>query len=137
MLPFKIAAVVVCDDVRQEQDNNKYILIGVYNGTLITPAFPASIPLSWWIQLFPETLGEVTLDVQLVREDESILLRGTAGLQINALDWSAMVLPKVQVQFQSAGKLKLQLKMQDQGDWQTVQELVVRQGDLPSIGPSH
>jgi hypothetical protein len=126
MLPFKVGAVVVCDDIRQEQ-NNKVILIGVYNGILVVPAFPAELILTWWIQLASEKPGEFKLDVRLVKEDGAVALRGMIGFSIAAIDWSAMVLPKSVVQFQSPGKFKLQMTVQGEEDWQTLQELELKQ----------
>jgi hypothetical protein len=36
----KIRSVILCDDIRRE-DNGKEILIGVYNGVILFPKFPA------------------------------------------------------------------------------------------------
>ena len=58
MLPFKVVAAVLCDDIRQEQ-NSKHILIGVYNGGVIVPNFPAQLVVCWWLQVFPNEIGKL------------------------------------------------------------------------------
>jgi hypothetical protein len=131
MFPFKVSAVVTCDDIRLEQ-NNKHILIGVYNGALVVAGFPTEIPLSWWIQLLPEKAGNFELEVQLVQDDTATLLRAMLGFAVITADWAALVLPPVRLQLQGPGKLKLQLKLKDQSDWHTIQELSVTQGQVAS-----
>ncbi len=130
MLPFEIRAVVACDDVRQEQ-NNKHILIGVYNGTIVVPGFPAELQLSWWLQVYTTETGKFDLELQLIRDDTSKLLRAMLQFEVHEKGWASLVLPKVPIQFQGPGKLKLQMKRkEDEKDWEDVQELDLRQGTL-------
>lgn len=48
-IPLDIREVIVCDDIRRE-DNGKAILIGVYYGHIVLRQFPATLPLSFWLQ---------------------------------------------------------------------------------------
>jgi hypothetical protein len=129
MLPFKIAAVVLCDDIRLEQ-NNKHILIGVYNGTIVIPNFPAVFPVCWWIQVFSTETGSFELDIQLVKDQGDTLLRARIGYEILTNDWASISLPRVQLQIQGPGKLKLQMKKKAESDWITIQDLEIKQGDV-------
>jgi uncharacterized protein DUF6941 len=132
MLPFKVHASVVCDDIRQEI-NNKFMLIGVYNGTVVTPGFPLDMLMTWWIQVFPEKLGSFELDIQLIKSDNSILRAGKFEVELKELEWSSFSLPRLPVQFQSPGRYKLQIKMPDEGQWQTVNEFDVKHGTGPGL----
>ena len=125
MLPFKVGAIVLCDDIRQEQ-NSKYILVGVYNNSIIVAAFPTEIALSWWIQVLPEKVGKFAIDLQIVKDGAAILARGEFGFDVTAPDWSIIALPRIGLQLQSEGKLKMQLKTKDTSDWETVQEFTVK-----------
>ena len=53
---LEIATVLVCDDVRKEV-TNKDILIGVYAGDIVVPAFPAWIALAVWLELITKENG--------------------------------------------------------------------------------
>jgi len=129
MLPFKVAAVVLCDDIRLEQ-NNKHILIGVYNGTILVQNFPAVFPVSWWMQVFSIETGSFELDIQLVKDPADTLFRAGIKYEIQTNDWASISLPRVPLQIHGPGKLQLQMKKKAESDWITVQELEIKQGDV-------
>jgi Family of unknown function (DUF6941) len=129
MLPFKVAAAVLCDDVRKE-DSNKAILIGVYNGTVVVPELPATIMVAWWMQIMPLQTGKSRLDLRVLKDDADTLLHGKVAVEFFALDWSALSLPQAPLIISAPGKLKLQLKLDgDENDWQTIQEFEVRKAE--------
>jgi hypothetical protein len=134
-LPFKVAAVVLCDDIRQEQ-NNKHILIGVYNGTIVVQEFPAQFQLSWWIQIFPTETGQFHLDIQLTKDERDILLRAGVGYDIREMDWASMVLPRISLQFHGPGKMQLQMKQKSESEWIIIQDFDVRRGTVITALPS-
>ena len=134
MLPFKVSAVVLCDDIRLEQ-NNKHILIGVYNGTIVVQSFPTEFPVCWWIQALANQTGKFEFDIQLIKDEKDTLLRVKVGFEIQAKGWVAMSLPKVPIQLHGPGKLQLQMKAISEPDWITIQECEVRQGDIISGAP--
>lgn len=47
MAPIDIRSVIVCDDVRQE-DNGKSLLIGVYVGDIVLPRLPSALRLAFY-----------------------------------------------------------------------------------------
>jgi hypothetical protein len=135
MLPFKVTAVVLCDDIRQEQ-NNKFILIGVYNGTIVVQDYPTETPVSWWIQVQPEKPGKFKINLRLTKEDSSTLLKGELGIELNSIGWSALAIPKVVLHLQNDGKLKLQLKLEEDEEWETIQEIIITKNPSPNPSPS-
>jgi hypothetical protein len=130
MLPFRVASVVVCDDIRVEQ-NNKFILIGVYTGNIVVGGFPAEIGLCWWIQFFVEELGKFELEMQLIKEDGAALLRLGAALELIEREWGVISIPKLPLQIQSDGSFKLQMKKKEDSDWATINEFSVKTGNVP------
>src|SRR6266487_6946441 len=56
MIGSDIQSVVICDDVRREQ-NGKDLLIGVYSGDILVQAFPFTLPLSMWMEYAPPKPG--------------------------------------------------------------------------------
>ncbi len=131
MLPFKIAAVVACDDIRQEI-NNKAILIGVYSGTLVVPGFPADILIAWWIQLHADREGKYELEVRVLKDGNSTLLRAIIGMEVHTPGWSTLALPRAPLQLQAPGHLELEMRVKDAEKWDVISELDVKEG--PVIG---
>jgi Family of unknown function (DUF6941) len=129
MLPFRVAAVVMCDDIRIEQ-NNKHILIGVYNGAIVVASFPAELQVCWWIQIFSDATGKIDLDLQLIKDEQAVLVRMEIGFETQDRNWAAMTLPKVPLQFRGPGHAKLQMKIKDGAEWTTVQEFAIKQGGV-------
>lgn len=48
---LNVGNVMLCDDIRQEQGNNKFILIGVYSGDIIISELPADISLAFYMEI--------------------------------------------------------------------------------------
>ena len=44
---FKVNSVIVCDDIRNE-DNGKSIIIGTYNGGIVLSKIPSNLQLCFW-----------------------------------------------------------------------------------------
>ncbi len=128
MLPFKVGSVVLCDDIRVEK-NEKFILIGVYSGTVIVPGFPTEIGICWWIQNFPHEVGRFELEVQVIKET-STLVRGILGYEIRGKEWSAIPLPRTALHLQSPGIMKLQMKLKAGTEWTTIYEFDVKIGEV-------
>ena len=129
MLPFKVVAAVLCDDIRQEQ-NSKHILIGVYNGGVVVPNFPAEFAVCWWMQILPNEIGKFEIDVQLVKDNRDVLLKAGIGFEIHAREWAAMVLPRIPLQLYGEGHLQLQMKVHTESNWTTVQDFDVKKGNV-------
>jgi hypothetical protein len=129
MLPFKVVSAVLCDDIRIEK-NDKFLLIGVYAGTVIVPGIPADLNVCWWIQIVPEEVGKIETDIQVIKDDGSILLRARAAFEVHQKEWSALPIPKTPLRLQSEGNFKLQMKLKTDTDWTTIYEFDVRVGSV-------
>jgi hypothetical protein len=134
-LPFKVTAVVLCDDIRLEQ-NNKHILIGVYNGTIVFPNFPAQVQVSWWMQIWTLETGQFPLDMQVIKDEKDILLRARVGFDIHENDWASLALPRIPLQFHGPGKIQLQMKQNSDLEWTGIQDFDVKQGSIIAAMPT-
>jgi len=76
MSDFQFNAVLVCEDVRKEQ-NNKEILIGVYGSDIHVSALPSNIFLSFWMEVTSTVKGpfQLVLRVQAPNPDEKFEIR--------------------------------------------------------------
>lgn len=132
MLPFKITAVVACDDIRQEI-NNKAILIGVYSGSIVVPSFPADIGVAWWIQLNADKMGKYEVEVRVLKDGNSTLLRGILALDVHTPGWSTIALPRAPLQLQGPGHLELEIKLKDDQKWMSISEIDVMEGPVAGV----
>jgi hypothetical protein len=130
MLPFKVAAVVLCDDIRVEQ-NNKYILIGVYNGTVVVPVFPSEFPVCWWMQIPPAEIGHYDLEIQLLKDKKDTMFKADIGFDIHSKEWASLTLPRIPLHLHGAGNAELQIKLKTDQTWTTVQEFEIKRGAVP------
>jgi hypothetical protein len=135
MLPFKITAVVACDDIRQEI-NNKAILVGVYNGALVVPGFPADIAIAWWIQMKADTIGDYAMEARVLKDGNSTLLRAMLQVTVHTLGWSTLALPRAPLQLQGPGHLELEIRLKDAGKWDTISELDIVEGKIAEAAPA-
>jgi hypothetical protein len=135
MLPFKVHAVVTCDDIRLEQ-NNKAILIGVYNGTIVVGGFPTDLRLAWWIQIFAEHKEKHDLEVRILKDGNSTLLRAFIGIEVQTPGWATLMLPPAPLQLQSAGRLELEMRLKDAEKWDTLVVIDAKEGEPPGIHPA-
>lgn len=129
MLPFKTSAVVQCDDIRVEQ-NGKFILIGVYTGTVVVTGFPAELATSWWIQLFPEKIGKFEIEIQVIKDDGASVLRGLFTYEVREISWAVLPIPRTPINLQSTGRFKLELRLKGDDKWTTIQEFQVVVGNV-------
>jgi hypothetical protein len=63
------ARVIFCDDIRQEF-NGKVLLIGIYQGLLVTPSFPFAMMLSTYVDIRGVPAGLHTFDISAQYESE-------------------------------------------------------------------
>lgn len=130
MLPVRVAATVLCDDIRVEK-NDKFFLIGVYSGSIIVPGFPTEIQVCWWIQILPLEIGRFELDLQVIKDDGSTLVRALFAFELSQKEWSAIPIPKTPLHLHGPGNLKLQMKLRADQEWTTINEFEVKQGLVP------
>lgn len=72
MTPF--LSTIYCDDIRQEV-GGKLSLIGVYNGVLLVPQFPVTLPKLWIMAtcVMPIDQSPKTLKMRVSRNNEPLM----------------------------------------------------------------
>lgn len=65
---IRFNACVFCDDIRHEK-TDKDLLIGVYGGPIVVPAFPVRIAISVWLQLEAISSKPTRFELGLFRAD--------------------------------------------------------------------
>lgn len=124
MRHFDVSSVVLCDDVRQEA-NGKHILIGVYIDSVLVVDFPTNISLTIWVVFKPNEIGEFPGEIRVIKDDDSVLLRGESKIIIRTLDPSTAIFQYMPLVFQQGGKYLFQWKFDDD-EWETVKEFTVQ-----------
>jgi hypothetical protein len=134
MTTSSIGAVMLCDDIRQEI-NGKHILIGVYSGNqIIVPAMPFTIPISIWIEYFPESTGKTAFHLRISYSTGfQITLRVDA--KIDELGDMGIATPPVVVQGAADGFLTVEYS-DDGSGWTEIKRKEVRRGMIGTQGKS-
>jgi hypothetical protein len=118
--------LIVCDDIREEK-SNKDILVGVYTGDILVPAFPAIIALAAWMKVEASQLGAVAgFEFQVVRAKTSEVLFRVPPTNINISARTDFVvrIPGMQIVLSGEDTLKFQIK-QAGSEWKEAGNIVV------------
>ena len=126
MLPFKIEAAVVCDDLRVE-NTGKHILIGVYVGVIGLLSLPTQLTLTWWIETAPPSADKIDGQMKIVHSDGAVLAQGNFSIVVEPDKASIITLQKVPVQIQSFGEIALMFKI-GSDDWVPIRKIKVVDG---------
>ena len=129
MSPFDLSSAVLCDEIRQEH-NGKYILIGVYIHTVLVEDFPTNLILSVWGEIKPRELGVLNGQIRVIKDDESVLLRGKTQITVVNLEPTSARYTGLPLEFQGAGNYFFQWKWGD-NEWETVKEFAVQKRPVP------
>lgn len=124
-----IKTVVVCDEVRRE-DNGKEILIGVYSAGVLVPQFPVPLNLTFWVQFKSAGAGELPIQFRLMAGEDVKFAEMRVQLRMLKAGLGTMAIGQIPVILQIATPLTLQMKQGDQ-DWITIEEISVEKG-MPS-----
>lgn len=120
MTPFTARAAVLCDDIRQEAGNNKYMLIGVYGSEVTVNGFPAQLMLSWWLLLTPRQTGPQKGEVRVIHSNGSVLTQGEVEFDIKEAKDFISVLARLPIQIQNEGSFRLEFNFE--GKWEVIHE---------------
>ena len=110
--------VLVCDDIRRE-DNGKEIIIGVYSSGILVRSFPADLSLAFSIQFRADKTGDVRLEARVLGPRGTPLIGMQLGVSIQQPSLGSLVVPAIPVQIKETGNILVQMK-QDVEDWETV-----------------
>lgn len=121
----EIETVLVCDDVRREQ-NGKDILIGVYGGDIAIPTLPSPQNFVFWLLLKAQEPGAFLLTLQallaktLIAEVKINLEIGTkAGADFSSETFS-LYTPRFPLVIEKPGDLVIQARWGKQGEFRSI-----------------
>ncbi len=127
-----VKAVVVCDEVRRE-DNGKEILIGVYSSGVLVPQFPAPLNFTFWVQFTSTGLGQSSLMFRVMGGEDVKFAEIRVDLNLIKSGLGSMAIGPVPVMLQIATSLTLQMKQGEHDDWLKIEEIVIDKG--PAVNP--
>lgn len=109
-----ITAALLCDQVRQE-NNGKYIVVGVYSSSIVVSLFPTLIHLQVFARADIDGPGQHKLQIKvLVGGVENQRVDGELEVPKASSDWLAV--PLQPIQFHVPTTLSIE-QMDDKGEW--------------------
>lgn len=100
---IQITSAILCDQVRVE-NNNKFIIIGVYSGEVVVSALPALLHLSAYFEILGLSIGEHEFILEMQGPTgESVGIQG--GLIVSEDLPAAIFTPPMPVPCPSAGEV--------------------------------
>lgn len=120
-----IGAVIVCDDVRKEV-TNKDILIGVYAGDIVVPAFPAVLTVAFWIEL-RRPVGHYDDEFRVTIGDKPVTRLGMA-LDITGPGAIGITIPPMLIKLDKEDEIGLEILEGD--SWVEIKRKKVTAGDV-------
>jgi hypothetical protein len=108
---------IICDEVRQE-NNGKFIVIGVYNGTITIPQIPFMLPsLTFFQSLESDRLGMLNVRLKLQHlETGKNLVEGMGAVNFLRPGAGVNALRLQNVGFTAAGTYNFVLEIEGQKD---------------------
>jgi hypothetical protein len=131
--PVKFASVIVCDDIRRE-DNGKALLIGAYAGDILVPQFPAAVQLSFYVTGIAKNAAASIAEFRIqhtLQNGETPMVSAKAniaGAEIGRA--SVVVLPRVPFNFDEATDLTTSVL--DGAEWRVLDRKRVRLASEPA-----
>lgn len=123
MHKMKIENVIICDEVRKE-DNGKHLIIGVYPNNMLVPEFPANLAPSIWMQLYLDQDKDTEIEFRIRQDDGKILGRGTGVLPMSRTQPATTSLPPSLIKVQKACVLSFQIREKG-ARWKTLKKVPV------------
>jgi hypothetical protein len=107
---------LLCDDIRRE-DNQKLILIGVYDADVRVAKIPTSLPIQLVLGIdVKEQLESAQLEVMVSLDDET-LLTGKGKIGLPSAGKAMLPLPPMRLNIGHSGVLKFQVKFMPDDTW--------------------
>jgi hypothetical protein len=120
MLPFEIDTVVVCDDIRQE-NNGKWLLIGVYARDIVVANLPADLRLAIWLLVTPKQLGASTIKLRIVvGPHNASLVDAELQYDIKEISPTVFAMAGLPIQVRSEGPMKVEMLPKGATEWVTI-----------------
>ncbi len=131
MLDFNVGAVVACDDVRKEM-TGKDLLIGVYPGKLNAAQIPGTVALAFWIEIQPNKIGSLELDLQVELPDGSSPVNIGMKTDVIVQDSFSIFIPQIPYPVSIPGNIKLKIKSKADIEWKEIKEVGIVHTPIPA-----
>lgn len=113
-MAIKATGGLLCDLIRQE-NNGKYIAIGIYSSSIVVPFFPSILSFSLFTKLVGDSLGKHDILFRvMVGNDKNQEVSGDLTFENFKEDW--IPIPLQPINFQVPSRLSVEQKMED-GSW--------------------
>jgi len=121
-MPAAIKSVIVCDDVRRE-DNGKILIVGAYIGEILLSALPATIGLAFVCTAVTDGPGPMDIEVRVEHSRATQPLTGFASAVIgipasHAGGEAWVVLPAAPFAFDQ--ETELVIRAREAGTWREI-----------------
>jgi hypothetical protein len=125
-MPMTHLYTIMCDDVRQE-NNGKFILIGMYSGGMTVPMIPISPPvLTFYVAVEIDRPGDYPFRMKLIHlETGKSIVDGSGQMQAQRPGRGQLIIPFRNLEFQAMGSYTFSIQMSDSNE-----PLVVYQFDV-------
>ena len=127
-----ITNIVICDDVRREV-TGKDILIGVYNGDIVVPSFPASIRIVLWVQFEPRRAGTFHVEIRIVFPNSSHV-GASFDMEIREENSPGSVAMALPIHADREGRFAVQARVNDQ-EWENIKNFMVKMAAPDQAAP--
>lgn len=123
-MPFKLSKdltmeyVVSCEDVREEI-GNKFSLVGVINGDILTPVFPSVVKIAFFGSIVSKTGNPVELEMRILVNGKMVGSAQTKFAFNEGGKTANLVLPQGLLNLPEPSDINLDLKIPN-GDWMTL-----------------
>lgn len=116
---------VVCDHIRKE-DTGKFILLGVYHGGVLLQQLPANLILSFYIPFTPDQSGDFDVSFKLLGPTNEECASGVIACRniLKGID-GVVTINDMVCRIESAGVLRLQVKLAADEDFRTIRETTI------------
>lgn len=119
---------LICDDVRQE-NNGKFIVIGLYTGGITVPQIPFGFPfLTFFVCVEADTPGTFSIRLRLESlEQGRRLIEGMGALTVQRPGIAATPIKMGPVQLQATGAYNFVAQIEGQAEIVTSFEVILQQ----------
>ena len=134
-MPIIQKHVIMCDDVRQE-NNGKFMLIGMYTPDIAVPQLPFVMPsLAFFSWLESDRLGAFSFRMKLEHlESGQALVEGMGMMQFPRPGVGVSVVRFGGISFTQPGAYVFSMTFEGQSDRMLTQFSVTLQSTLPALG---
>jgi hypothetical protein len=129
MADLSVTAAIICDDVRKEA-GGKDILIGVYGGGVLVPSFPCPIQFAIWIELAPQPIGRLEVDLQARFPGNPMGLGIRFVAEVSGNDDPVVLhTPQFVTSVSEPGNIEVSIKRPNEEEWRVVKTKRVLVGE--------